>query len=144
MLIAIASALLAAAQPAPAAVPAASVQVDVGRFDPATFPEAEMRERRMPHHIMLTRVEDILRERRCRLEGQSHRRFDIRVPYVVMLAPDGTPTRFVVADIGCQPLESFVGRVILELARVGDFRPTGAGEPQWYRSELRFILGAPL
>ena len=140
MLIAIASMLLAAAPVAP--VP--NVQVDVGRFDPATFPEADMRERRMPHHVMLTRVEDILRERRCRLEGQSHRRFDIRVPYVVRLEPDGTPTRFVVADIGCQPLESFVGRVILELARVGDFRPTGASEPQWYRSELRFILGTPL
>ena len=140
MLIAIASMLLAAAPVAP--VP--NVQVDVGQFDPATFPEAEMRERRMPHHAMLTRVEDILRERRCRLDGQSHRRFDIRIPYVVMLTPDGTPTRFVVADIGCQPLESFVGRVILELARVGDFRPTGASAPQWYRSELRFILGAPL
>ena len=136
----IASMLLAAAPVAP--VP--NVQVDVGQFDPAAFPEAEMRERRMPHHTMLTRVEDILRERRCRLQGQSHRRFDIRVPYVVMLTPDGTPTRFVVADIGCQPIEAFVGRVILELAREGDFRPTGADEPQWYRSELRFILGAPL
>ena len=143
MLIAIASMLLAAAPVAPAP-PVPNVQVDVGRFDPADFPEADMRERRMPHHAMLTRVENILRERRCRLDGQSHRRFDIRVPYVVRLAPDGTPERFVVADIGCQPLESFVGRVILELARVGDFRPTGGSEAQWYRSELRFILGTPL
>jgi hypothetical protein len=140
MLIAIASMLLAATPAAP--VP--TVQVDVGRFDAAAFPRADMRERRMPHHAMLTRVENILRERRCTLQGQNHRRFDIRVPYVVMLTPDGTPTRFVVADIGCQPLESFVGRVILELARVGDFNPTGASEPQWYASELRFIVGAPL
>lgn len=138
MLILIASALLASTPVAPAA----GVQVDVGRFDPASFPQAEMRERRMPHHAMLSSVEDILRERRCRLEGQSHRRFDIRVPYVVRLDPDGTPTRFVVSDIGCQPLESFVGVVILELARAGDFQPTGASQAGWYASELRFTVGS--
>lgn len=138
MLIAMVSALLAAAP-----TPAVSPGVDVGRFDPANFPQAALRERRMPHHAMLSRVENILRERQCRLEGQSHRRFDIRVPYVVQLEPDGTPTRFVVADMGCQPLESFVGRVILELARVGDFEPTGASDAKWYASELRFTVGTP-
>lgn len=143
MLTAIASILLAAAQAAPAA-PAPAVPVDVGRFDPADFPQAELRERRMPHHVMLSRVEQILRGRQCRLEGQNHRRFDIRVPYVVRLEPDGTPTRFVVADTGCQQLEAFVGRVILELARAGDFRPTGAREAQWYSSELRFMVGGAL
>ena len=132
MLIAIASALLATSTVAP--------EVDVGRFDPAAFPEAELRERRMPVHTMLTRVENILRERQCQLEGQNYRRFDIRVPYVVMLEPDGTPTRFVVRDIGCAPLESFVGRVILELARAGDYAPTGVQEPTWYASELRFTV----
>jgi hypothetical protein len=137
MLTAIASVLLAAAQ----AAPAPAVEVDVGRFDPAEFPQADLRERRMPHDTMLTRIENILRERQCRLAGQSHRRFDIRVPYVVRLEPDGRPTRFVVADIGCRPLESFIGQIILELARVGDFRPTSASEPQWYASELRFMMG---
>ena len=137
MLIAIASALLAST-PVPAS---AGPDVDVGRFDEAAFPEAALRERRMPHDAMLTRVERILRDRTCRLEGQNHRSFDIRVPYVVMLEPNGTPTRFVVAEIGCRPLESFVARVVLELTRVGDFRPTGASEAKWYRSELRFTVG---
>ena len=132
MLTAIVSALLATSTIIPA--------VDVGRFNPEAFPEAEMRERRMPLHTMLSRVEAILRERQCQLEGQNHRRFDIRVPYVVRLEPDGTPTRFVVRDLGCVPLESFVGQVILELARVGDFQPTGAAEADWYTSELRFTV----
>jgi hypothetical protein len=136
MLIAIAF-LLLASPPAPTVSPA----VDVGHFDEATFPEATLRPRRMPHDAMLTRIETILRERRCRLEGQSHRLFDIRIPYVVMLEPDGTPTRFVVADIGCQPIESFAGRVLLELAGAGDFRPTGASRAGWYRNQLRFRVG---
>jgi hypothetical protein len=138
MLIALASAFLAATP-----LPVGDVQVDVGRFDAASFPQAAMRERRMPQHAMLTRVEDILRERRCQLPGQNHRRFDIRIPYVVLLEPDGTPTRFVVADIGCQPLEAFVGLVILELARVGDFEATGSNRPAWYASELRFTKVPP-
>ncbi|HEX8216908.1 MAG TPA: hypothetical protein VF577_05540 [Allosphingosinicella sp.] len=138
MLTAIALILLATTPPAPAVTPA----VDVGRFDETTFPAATLRNRRMPYDTMLTRIETILRERQCRLEGQSHRNYDIRVPYVVMLEPDGTPTRFVVADIGCQPIESWVGRILLELARNGDFRPTGASEAGWYGNQLRFSVGS--
>jgi len=139
MLIAIASALLAASSPA---TPPPVTAVDVGRFDPSDFPAAQLRERRMPHDAMLRRVESILRERQCTLDGQNYRRFDISVPYVVKLEPDGTPTRFVVADIGCPQLESFVGQVVLELARAGDYRPTGAAAAEWYSSELRFTAGA--
>ncbi len=138
MLIAIASALLAASSP----TPRPDVAVDVGRFDPSEFPAAQLRERRMPHDTMLRRVESILRERQCTLDGQNDRRFDISVPYVVQLEPDGTPTRFVVADIGCPQLESFVGQVVLELARARDYRPTGAADAEWYSSELRFTVGA--
>jgi hypothetical protein len=139
MLIALASALLAASTPAN---PPVDVEVDVGRFEPGHFTEARLRERRMPHDRMLRRVETILREGQCTLSGQTHRRFDIRVPYVVRLEPDGTATRFVVADLGCAPLESFVGQVVIELARARDFRPTGADGPEWYSSELRFTAGA--
>lgn len=140
MLIAIASALLASTAPGPSA---ANVQVDVGRFEPGQFAAAALRQREMPHDAMLRRVETILREGQCTISGQNHRRFDIRVPYVVRLEPDGTPTRFVVADLGCAPLESFVGQVVLALAREGDFRPTGAEGPEWYSSELRFTVGPP-
>lgn len=139
MVAAFAAALLALSSPG---TPPAEVQVDVGRFDPASFPEARLRERRMPYNTMHGRVEAILREEQCALEGQNHRRYDIRVPYVVRLEPDGRATRFVVADMGCAPLESFVGQVVIELARVGDFRATGAADADWYASELRFTAGA--
>lgn len=135
MLITLASALLATSAPVTTA-PA----VNVGRFDPEAFPEARMRERRLPIEHILVRVEDILRERRCTFPGQNYRRFDIRVPYVVKLEPDGTPTEVVVTDLGCAPLEFYVGSIIRELARAGDFRPTGASEAAWYVSELRFTV----
>jgi hypothetical protein len=139
MLIAIAS-LALASTPVPAAQ-APTLNVDVGRFNEADFPEVGVRERRVPHETLIAGIETVLRERRCRFQGQSHRRFDLRVPYVVHLEPDGRPTRFVVADMGCQPLETYVGEYILEMARLRDFRPTGTGRAGWYRSEVRFIVG---
>lgn len=119
---------------------AVSPQVDVGRFDAERFPAAPMRERQLPYDELLPPIEDILRTGRCAIEGQSYRRFDIRIPYAVLLAPDGTAQRFIVRDIGCAPLETFAGHIMIDLARAGDFGPTGSAAPAWYVSELRFTV----
>jgi hypothetical protein len=143
MFASIASALLAVAAVQPASAPAEAAdepRVDVGRFNPEAFPEARMRERRMPLGHMLARVESIIREERCRFPGQTVRRYDIRVPYVVKLEPDGRVTEVVVTDVNCAPLEFFVGSMVRTLAREGDFRPTGASEARWYVSEARFTV----
>lgn len=118
----------------------ATAQVDVGRFDPERFPAATMRERRLPYEALLPPVEAILRERRCTIDGQTYRRFDIRIPYLVRLSPDGTATRFVVRDLSCAPLETLAGYIVLDLARAGDFRPTGHSQPSWFAGELRFTV----
>lgn len=148
MLTAIASAFLAAAAMQPAAQPAEQAAapaagdpvVNVGRFNPEAFPEARMRFRRMPVHSMLARVESLMREERCTFPGQNVTRFDIRVPYVVKLEPDGRVTEVVVTDMGCEPLEFYVGTMVRELARRGDYRPTGASTARWYISEARFTV----
>lgn len=145
MLTAMASALLAliAAQP-PADVPAAAADeplVNVGRFNPEAFPEARMRDRRMPIGSMLARVESLMREQRCQFPGQNERRYDIRVPYVVKLEPDGRVTEVVVTDMSCAPLEFYVGTMVRELARRGDFRPAASAQgARWYVSEARFTV----
>ncbi len=115
-------------------------QVEVGRFDPDRFPAATMRERRIPYEALLAPIEEILRERRCTIDGQTYRRFDIRIPYLVRLSPDGTATRFVVRDLSCAPLETLAGHIMLDLARFGDFRPTGRSQPSWFVGELRFTV----
>ncbi len=132
MLTAIASMLLSTVTVTP--------QVDVGRFDPDRFPAAAMRERRLPYEGLMPQVEEILRERRCTIEGQTYRRFDIRIPYLVRLSSDGTATRFVVRDLSCVPLETLAGYIMLDLARIGDFRPTGRSQPSWFAGELRFTV----
>lgn len=142
---AIASALFATAALQPAAAPPAAssndLPVNIGRFNPEAFPEARMRYRRMPVRTMVGVVENIMREERCQFPGQNPRRYDIRVPYVVKVEPDGRVSEAVVTDMSCAPLEYYVGTMIQELARRGDYAPPrDAREARWYVAEARFTV----
>ena len=57
-----------------------------------------------------------------------------------LVEPDGKAYRVVVNELGCAPLEAYAGAVVLELARLGDFRPTGKDKSSWYGSEINFTL----
>src|SRR5687767_8493848 len=110
----------------------------VGRFDPAAFPNAQKIERRMPDAHLNNRVQGILADQRCKLEGQTKTRFDIVVPYAVLMTPAGKPEKVVVKDIGCSPIETLVGQIGSELANAGDFKIAHSSGRQWYVSEAYF------
>jgi hypothetical protein len=118
----------------------ADVQIDVGQAQWATFPDLRPAPRNLPTGAMLTRVESILKDRECEMRGQSHRRFDITVPWLVQVEPDGRLSRLVVADMGCRPLEVYVATLIVALAQRGDIRPPAAREQRLYASEFNFNL----
>ncbi|HEY0014216.1 MAG TPA: hypothetical protein VGB79_15340 [Allosphingosinicella sp.] len=128
-----------AAQPATGS--AASVQVDVGRFDPAEFPELIRLERRMPENEMHRRVEAMIADGRCRLEGATERRFNIVVPFAISMQADGTPVEVVIHEAGCEALETLVGQIVLAQLRRGDFRPQHRDGERWYVSEVGFAMG---
>ena len=121
-----------------AATPTTYAPLFVGRFDPADFPNAQKIERRMPHADLNNRVEKILSERRCSLEGQTKTRFDIVVPYAVLMDAAGKPEKVVVKDLGCAPIESLVGQIGSELANAGDFKIAHNSGRRWYVSEAYF------
>ena len=110
----------------------------VGRFDPADFPNAQKIERRMPHADLNNRVEKILSEKRCSIEGQTKTRFDIVVPYAVLMDAAGKPEKVVVKDLGCTPIETLVGQIGSELANAGDFKVAHNSGRRWYVSEAYF------
>lgn len=114
------------------------IPVDAGRADWSAYPAASLAPRQLPTPAMVARVETLLRERTCRLHGQSADAFDIDVPYLALVRPDGTLARIVVADIGCPALETLVGQVVLGRAQAGDFRPTGETQARWYASNVNF------
>jgi hypothetical protein len=110
----------------------------VGKFDPAQFPNAQTVERRMPHADLDARIERILGRRECALAGQSKTRFDIVVPYAVLMESTGKPVKVVVKEIGCAPIERLVGEIGSELANAGDFKTTHDGGQRWYVTEAYF------
>jgi hypothetical protein len=120
--------------------PAANLKVDVGRVNLSTLPQLQRAERALPTARMVTDVEDLLRSGECRIPGQRSTRFDIDVPYAVLVEPDGSASRVVIGELGCAELESYVGLIILELARLGDFAETGEKKAKWYGSKLNFNL----
>lgn len=120
---------------------ASSIQIEVGKFDRAEFPEAKRIERRMPHAAMTRRVENILAEGRCAFPGQNKAKFDVVVPYAVQLDASGAPQRVVVKEIGCAPVEKLVGDIAIQLGEAGDFKTSHRDGKLWYVSELYFTRG---
>jgi hypothetical protein len=134
------SAMVSTPTPAPTADPTADIRIDIGRVNWAQFPNLQPEPRRLPTGLMLDRVENLLRDRECVIRGQSHRNFDITVPWAIQVEPDGRLTRLVVADTGCRPLETFVAELVVLLARRGDLRPAPAAETIVYGSDFNFNL----
>ncbi len=136
----IAALLLALLQP-PGPPPRINIDVDVGVFEPEDFPEVVRLERYLPHGEMVARVERMVADGRCTLAGVTARRFNIVVPYAILMEPDGTPNSVVVRESGCADLETLVGQIILAQLERGDYVPSHAEGEQWYVSEVAFALG---
>jgi hypothetical protein len=117
-----------------------SLQVDVGRANWNALPPLKAVERVLPTPDMVDRVETMLDSGTCKIAGQSAKRFDITVPYAVLVEPDGTTQRILVGETGCPALETFVGTVVVAMADAGDFKPTREPNARWYASELNFNL----
>lgn len=120
-----------------AGAPASELQVDVGHANWRAMPQLHQVPRALPTPEMVQKVEDMLRGN-CSIHGQSPAHFDITVPYAVQVNPDGTASHVVVGEMGCPALESYVGLIVLELARRGDFHASATSQPKWYASSLNF------
>lgn len=132
------AALLLSASPTPATV-TTDVRIDVGNADWNVY-ERLPEPRGLPVPVMIGHVEAILRERRCVLQGHSARHFEITVPWIVQIQPDGRVSRIVVADMDCEPLEAYVANLVVVLAQQGEIRAERGTEARWYRSDFDFNL----
>lgn len=123
---------------------AQGVAVDVGRFNPADFPELIKLDRQLPHPEMTYRVEKMLDTGKCRLAGQTSKKFDIIIPFAILMASDGSPKKVVLGETGCAPLEIFAGQIVLAQTKRGDFRIQHTKGDRWYVSDLYFAQGEPV
>ena len=136
------AALLAAAALSPAAAQESegghSVDVGVAKWD--TMPRLRERTDSLDYSRYVGAVETMLKEQTCKLPGQSWKRFDITVPYAVLVEPDGRVERVLVSDMDCPSLETIVGMAAIERLNGKDFRLAGGDKARWHAAEMSFSL----
>jgi hypothetical protein len=123
-----------------AAAPALAQNVDVGQINWSKLPALKEKPSRLDYADLALRVETLLQTGDCNIRGQSPKRFDITVPYAVLVEPSGKVSRVVVSKMNCAGIEMLVGHAVLARADVGDYLPTGETKPRWYASALNFTL----
>jgi hypothetical protein len=131
--------VIAALLAASIAGPASAQTINVGRANWSALPRLQV-QRDLGIGVLVDRVEQLLKEGTCKLPGQSESRFDITVPFALLVEPNGGSNRVVVAETGCPELETMVGQVALLRAQRGHFRMPTAGKAKWYASEMNFNL----
>ena len=84
------------------------------------------------------RIHQLVASGECKLPGQTRKKLDMSVPFVVRYSPDGTAEQIVLQRLGCAEAEGILGGQVLELVKAREFRPTGVNEDGWYRGTLSF------
>ena len=139
MKIALAAALLAAAMPAYAMAPAASsgVTVEVATGDWSNVPWMKS----SPFNIITPQIVGLIHESferdKCRLEGQSKKRLNLDLPFLVEFGESGEVKGLVLRKIGCPAVESLLASVLLKQVQAGDYRAPPGQAVGWYRSQVQ-------
>jgi hypothetical protein len=112
--------------------------VEVGEGDWSTVPEIRARGQVRMGSTMVDRLHTLAGLTSCNVQGFKASRIDLTVPFVMQFTPQGAVDRIVLRDLKCPALETALGTVVLQMAKAGEYRPTGQNPERWYRSELSF------
>ena len=112
--------------------------VDVGEGDWSSVPLIAPRGHVGIAPAAIDRLHTLASLTSCKVQGFEAKRIDLTVPFVMQFTPQGAVDRIVLRDLKCPALETALGTVVLEMAKAGEYRPTGRNPQRWYRSELSF------
>jgi hypothetical protein len=126
--------------PSPAGAQKPGLRIDVGTANWASFPPLKAKPRELNNSNSVKAVERMFASGQCKIPGQTMWKFDITIPFAVMVEPDGKVSRVLVSDMGCAPLERMVGELAYVRSMLGDFQPTGEAKGRWYSSSVNFNL----
>ena len=113
--------------------------IEVARADWSAFAPLQTADLAIPNGHMIMRVERMVRGQ-CRPLQQANWKFNFDINYAVMLDPQGHATRIIVEDIGCRPIETYVGNVVASLVEQGYVLTAPPAQPQWFTSRINFNL----
>jgi hypothetical protein len=74
--------------------------------------------------------------RECRAPGASKTYVSVRMPFLVEFTPGGQVKQVVVHNVNCPRAEAALGGAVLEIAKRGEYRPTGENQVGWYLGEF--------
>ena len=123
------------------AAPASAQTVEVAHGDWNNLVQARMKHsyaQYVDQNRAVLWTEQVLRSGECKVKGMRPDKFDIDVPYAVLVAPDGKVERVLIPDMGCAGLNTVVGSTIMDVVKAGAFKPTGEKQPIWVGDRLAF------
>ena len=86
----------------------------------------------------VNRIADSLQKDACPVAG-DYRHVRLSVPFLMEFAPSGQIQQVVVWKLNCPQIEALVGGTLLQMARSGEYRPTGLNQLGWYRGEFKLM-----
>ena len=123
------------------AAPVSAQTVEVAHGDWSNLVQAPMKHsyaQYVDQNRAVLWTEQVLRSGECKVKGMRPEKFDIDVPYAVLVAPDGQVQRVLIPDMGCAALNTVIGSTIMDVVKAGAFKPTGESKPVWLGDRLAF------
>lgn len=74
---------------------------------------------------------------KCEVAG-NERHMKLAVPFLLRFSSQGHIEQVVVQRIGCPAVETVLGGAVLQLAKSGEYRPSGMNQTGWYRGLFEF------
>ena len=84
----------------------------------------------------VNRIAASLQKNECPVAG-DYRHVRLAVPFLMEFTPSGQVQQVVVWKLNCPQIEALVGGTLLQMARSGEYRPTGMNQLGWYRGEFK-------
>jgi len=87
---------------------------------------------------VVEKIHSLVASGTCVIPGQSKKKIDMAVPFLVHYGKDGAADRIVIAKLGCAEVESVIGGALVALVDQGAYKATGENPGGWYRHQLSF------
>ena len=115
--------------------PAESPQLSVATGDWNNIPLASKKGLQGFDMFAMTEVDAVLTSQ-CRKRERRNQHVNVAVPFLIEFGADRRVKRVVVQKLDCPAAETIIGSAVMQLAKNGEYQPTGENDAGWYRGEF--------
>ena len=119
------------------ATQAQAVSVETASGDWGQVPKLKFRGDTL-NNAVVEKIHSLIEKGTCVIPGQSKKKIDMAVPFLVHYGKDGAADRLVIAKLGCAEAEGVIGGALATLVDQGAYQATGENPGGWYRHQVSF------